>query len=101
MRTIFLDESLAESHVDHEESLAALASSDANVIRLHIPVDVVLRVEELKALCELQTDHRDGERRELSIANIEKVFQRWSEEFHHHDIIWLFHGTVVHSREPL
>ena len=71
-------------------SIPMLSQPHQEVLRLDIPMDETLRVNELETKEKLVGEHQDGFERELAAAKVEKVFQTRAQEVKHQRIVVAF-----------
>jgi hypothetical protein len=78
---------LGETEIDNVDLVATLADAHEEVVRLDITVDEGLGMDVLNAGDQLVGKEKDGLQGELSVAEVEEVFQGRSEEVEDHSIV--------------
>ena len=83
---------LGQSEVDDVDVVACrIGSSDQEVIRFDIPMNDSLFMDFLYASDELACDHKYSLEVEITLARLEEVLKRRSQQVHHHHVellIW-------------
>lgn len=89
----------AETKIKHINNVRALPQADAEVVRLHIAMNVELVVDVLQSQQHLLRKHADRLQRKLEVAVLKHVLQTRSEQFHHHHVVRSLDAVVVHRRD--
>jgi len=64
-----------------------LLHTHQEVLRLNISMDDALGMDILQTIDELLGEHKHGFKRELTAAEVKKVFQTRAQKFKHHHVI--------------
>lgn len=69
---------LGQTEIDDVDLVASLSNTHEEVVWFDVSVDEVSRVNVLDSGDELIGEQKDGLERELSVAEVEQVFERWA-----------------------
>ena len=81
---------LGQTKVDNIHLIPSLANAHQEVVRLDITMDEGLGVDVFDAGDELVGEQQHGLERELAVAEVEEVFERWAEQVEHHGVVVTF-----------
>lgn len=89
---------LREAEVDHVDDVLCLLGGDAHeeVVRLDVPVDEVVVVEELDPLKQLVRKHKHRFQRKLPLTLGEEVLEALAQEVHNHRVVVTLNSKPVH-----
>jgi hypothetical protein len=73
------------------------SKSQEEVVRLDVPMDKVVIVEELNPLEELVRDHQHRLQTEMPLALGEEVLEALAQQVHHHCVVVALNPKPVHS----
>lgn len=96
MRPIFQHKSLSQSEINHVEFVGFLAPTHNKVIRLYIPMNIVLAMNELNPLDHLIAEDECGFETELSSIGDEQVFKGLTKQIHHHHVVFALIPTIIY-----
>ena len=78
---------LGEAEINYVNNVLLFTMSNQEVVRLHISVDEVIIVEELKPLNHLVGNHERSLNSKLTLTEVEGVLKTWTEEIHNHCVV--------------
>ena len=78
---------LGQPEINHVDLIAPLANAHQEVVGLDVTVDEALGVDVLDTRDELVGKEKHGLKRELAVAEVEEVLERWTEQIEHHGIV--------------
>lgn len=91
---------LSETEIDDVDGVLGLVvASHQEVVRLDVSMDDTFLVNDLDSLDHLHSDMQDSLKIELSAALLEQVFERLTEQVHHHDVVHLTVFSLLVSHE--
>ena len=90
---------LRQTKVNNIDLVPSLANAHQEVVWLDVTVDEALRVDVLDAGNELVGEEEDGLERELAVAEVEEVFERWAEQVEHHSVVVTFRAEPSYERD--
>lgn len=90
--------SLSKAKINYVNNILLLSVPYEEVVRLHVPVNEVVVVQELQPLDHLVCNHQRGLHRELALAEIKSVLQAGPEQIHDHSVVVALDTEPVNSR---
>lgn len=93
--------SLRQAEVDQVNCRFFCGYSHQKVVRLHIPVDEVVRVHVLQTRYHLVGEHANCLQCKFATTVLEQIFKGVSQEFHDHGFVVSFNAIPEHIRDAL
>lgn len=84
---------LGQPEVDYVHQVPLLAQPHEKVIRLYVTMDEIPRMDEVGARYELISEQQDRLQGETPRAEVEEIFERRTQQFHHHDVVVAFRAA--------
>ena len=89
---------LSQTEIDDIDVVTGgVSAANQEVIRLDVSVDDALFVDLLDTADQLDSDHQDSLEIEVALARLEQVFERRSQQVHHHHVELVVGHTGVSS----
>ena len=89
---------LSQTEIDDIDVVSGgVSAANQEVIRLDVSVDDALFVDLLDTADQLDSDHEDSLEIEVALARLEQVFERRSQQVHHHHVELVVGHTGVSS----
>lgn len=95
LASLWVEVALTKSEIDEVDDVGLLSLSYADVFRLHVPMDEVVGVHDLKPAKDLVENVADRGHRELLVTELEQLHQVWPQDAHNHAIELPFYTKVV------
>ena len=79
-----------ETQVGHIQHVSLLPRTHQTVLRLDVSMDDIMSMDVLQTTKELVDEHQDCFERKLAAAEVEEVFQTWTQQVKNHRVILAF-----------
>lgn len=88
-----------QAEIDYVNNVLFLSMANEEIIRLHVSMNEVIVVQELKSLDHLVSNHKSSFYCEFALAEVEGVFQTRTEQVHDHGVIVALDTKPMDSRD--
>lgn len=90
---------LRQAKINHVNLRLFAVNAHKEIVGLHVAMKEVLGVHEFNPCYHLFSEHADCLKRETTVAELEKIFQRRAEQLHYHGFIVTLNTVPVDVRD--